>query len=674
MNGNKKKADAGNLRQKAENLLKNTTPSGTESPIRLSKPDQLKLIHELQVHQVELEMQNEELRSAWAVGHAAVDKFTELYEFAPTGYFSLSKEGKIVEINLSASQMLDKERLRLKNSSFAFFVSEDTKPVFNLFIDKVFADKTKQTCELALTIHGNPPLYVQLTGKVTEKEDKCLVSMMDITERLELEKAVREREEKYRTLFTACRDSLFLIDRNSGAILDANYAACDLYGYTREELYKLKNTDLSFEPVATFLATKDFRERIELRYHKKKDGTVFPVDISINHFIMGGRQVILAAIRDITDRQAVEKALKESEGRFKSLFERHSAIMLLIDPESGQILNANHAAAEFYGFSIPELCSMSIDEINALSAKEIKAERLQAASENRNFFVFPHRLAGGEERIVEVHSSPIDFLGNKVLFSIILDITARMQAEAQLNLQNVELLKLNAEKDKFFSIIAHDLLSPFNAFLGFTKMMAEEFDTLSSEQLQKIALSMQKSANNLFSLLENLLEWSRIRRGGTSFEPALLPLLPIVEESLTPLLLLTDKKEIEFGVDIVEDCTVFVDKYMLSTVLRNLVANAIKFSQRGGRIILVAKPVNGNLVEISIRDTGIGMNQTMVDNLFRLDEQTNRKGTEGEPTTGLGLIICKEFIEKHGGQLWVESEECQGSTFYFSLPTGNQDE
>ena len=113
---------------------------------------------------------------------------------------------------------------------------------------------------------------------------------------------------------------------------------------------------------------------------------------------------------------------------------------------------------------------------------------------------------------------------------------------------------------------------------------------------------------------------------------------------------------------------------MLSTVLRNLVANAIKFSQRGGRIILVAKPVNGNLVEISIRDTGIGMNQTMVDNLFRLDEQTNRKGTEGEPTTGLGLIICKEFIEKHGGQLWVESEECQGSTFYFSLPTGNQDE
>ena len=317
---------------------------------------------------------------------------------------------------------------------------------------------------------------------------------------------------------------------------------------------------------------------------------------------------------------------------------------------------------------------MSIDQINGLSADEVKTERLNAANENRNFFVFSHRLASGEERIVEVHSSPIDYLQKRVLFSIILDITARRQAEAEINHKNAELLKLNAEKDKFFSIIAHDLRGPFNAFLGFTKMMAEELDTLSSDQLQKIALSMRKSATNLFSLLENLLEWSRIRRGVTSFEPAVSTLLALIEESLIPVGELADKKGIEIVFDINDDCNVFADRYMLSTIMRNLVTNAIKFTPGGGKISIVTKPMTGHLVEISVRDNGMGMNEKMVENLFRLDEQTNRKGTEGEPTTGLGLLICKEFVEKHGGNLWAQSEEGKGSTFYFSLPSGSQEE
>ena len=159
--------------------------------------------------------------------------------------------------------------------------------------------------------------------------------MIDITERFVLENAVKEREKKYRTIFTTGRDALFLIDPKTGAILDVNDAACNLYGYSLEELKKLSNTDLSFEPAATKIATINLEERIELRYHKKKDGKVFPVDISSTLLMMDEKEVILAAIRDITDHQAAEDALKESEGRFKSLFERHSANMFLIDPESG---------------------------------------------------------------------------------------------------------------------------------------------------------------------------------------------------------------------------------------------------------------------------------------------------------------------------------------------------
>ena len=150
--------------------------------------------------------------------------------------------------------------------------------------------------------------------------------------------------------------------------------------------------------------------------------------------------------------------------------------------------------------------------------------------------------------------------------------------------------------------------------------------------------------------------------------------MPIIEESLKPVGEQACKKGIEIVFDINDYCNVFADKYMLGTIVRNLVANAVKFSPRGGKISIVAKPMMGHLVEISVRDNGIGMNEKMVENLFRLDEQTNRKGTEGEPTTGLGLIICKEFVEKHGGNLKAKSEEGKGSTFYFSLPDGRKED
>ena len=202
--------------------------------------------------------------------------------------------------------------------------------------------------------------------------------------------------------------------------------------------------------------------------------------------------------------------------------------------------------------------------------------------------------------------------------------------------------------------------------------MAEELDSFTLNELQQIAVSMRNSATNLYSLLENLLEWSRIRRGVTNFEPALSPLLPIIEESLIQVREPADKKEIEIRLEITADCDVFADSYMLGTIVRNLATNAVKFTSRGGKISIGAKQMPGNMVEISISDTGIGMDETMVENLFRLDEHTSRKGTDNEPTTGLGLIICKEFVEKHGGTLGVVSEEERGSTFYFELPAGER--
>jgi signal transduction histidine kinase len=253
-------------------------------------------------------------------------------------------------------------------------------------------------------------------------------------------------------------------------------------------------------------------------------------------------------------------------------------------------------------------------------------------------------------------------------FGISRDITDRKRAEEEIKQKNEELAKLNAEKDKFFSIIAHDFRSPFNSLLGFTQLLVDELPTMDKDQIHKSAVTMRKSATKLYNLLENLLEWSLIQRGMISFKPesfillnGIVPIIDVVRDA-------ANKKMIRIGYDIPEGLRVMADAHMFTSLMSNLIFNAVKFTPKIGSISIAAKPIDSKWVEISVKDTGIGMSKEMIDNLFRLDTDTNRKGTEGESSTGLGLIICKEFIEKHGGKLWMESEEGKGATFYFTLP------
>jgi signal transduction histidine kinase len=232
----------------------------------------------------------------------------------------------------------------------------------------------------------------------------------------------------------------------------------------------------------------------------------------------------------------------------------------------------------------------------------------------------------------------------------------------------VELKKSNNEKDIFFSIIAHDLRSPLNGFWGLTRILVEELPNMTIDQIQQITLSMENSATGLYQLLENLLEWARMQQGLIPFDPKPVEILPEVEESVVMILESAKSKEIEITYDIPNDLAVFADSKMLQFVIRNLVSNAVKFTHKGGKINVSAKAKNNNRVLISIKDSGIGMSSGMVDHLFRLDSQINRNGTEGEPSSGLGLTLCKEFVEKLGGKIELESKEGEGSLFYFTIP------
>lgn len=243
----------------------------------------------------------------------------------------------------------------------------------------------------------------------------------------------------------------------------------------------------------------------------------------------------------------------------------------------------------------------------------------------------------------------------------------RKKAEEEINLKNEQLLALNAEKDKFFSIIAHDLRGPLSAFVAATQILTEEVQTMETKDILDITMSMKTSATNIFSLLENLLEWSRLKRGGLDFVPEKLNLRKTASECIDVLSESARKKEIDVLVSIPQAMEVRADKHMLETVFRNLISNAIKFTFTGGNVSVAAEDTGDHSVEIRVIDSGIGMTPELKNKLFMINEKTSRNGTKGELSTGLGLLLCKEFIEQCGGKIWVNSEAGKGSTFFFTL-------
>ena len=248
------------------------------------------------------------------------------------------------------------------------------------------------------------------------------------------------------------------------------------------------------------------------------------------------------------------------------------------------------------------------------------------------------------------------------------EVKARVSTHLKLSYQNRELLELNTTKDKFFSIIAHDLRSPMSAFLNLTKLMANPSDRLTDNERRKMTLSMSLTAENTFNLLENLLKWSQMVRGNITFSPQKLNLKEIITECENILTESAREKSIRLVFEISGELQVFADTNMLQTVIRNLLSNAIKFTPNGGNVTISAELAENNMVSVSVKDTGIGISATMRDNLFSIEVNTKRPGTNGEPSTGLGLLLCKEFVEKHGGKIRVESVTNQGSLFNFTIP------
>lgn len=230
-----------------------------------------------------------------------------------------------------------------------------------------------------------------------------------------------------------------------------------------------------------------------------------------------------------------------------------------------------------------------------------------------------------------------------------------------------ELSVANASKDKFFSIIAHDLKSPFNALMGLSEIMIDNWEDMADHDKIDFVKNINTSSRNTFNLLQNLLEWSRSQTGKITVNPAKFSPYQVIHENVNILYQHADNKGIILKISIPQEYRCFADTNMISTVFRNLISNSIKFTNKEGTINISVLQKN-ELLQFCIADNGIGMSEKTLDNLFKITEKVQRAGTANETGTGLGLILCKEFIEKNGGTIFVESKPKVGSKFYFTIP------
>jgi len=375
--------------------------------------------------------------------------------------------------------------------------------------------------------------------------------------------------------------------------------------------------------------------------------------------------------KNIQKLERSEENLRQAHEYVDNLFNYANAPVVVWN-SSFTIVRFNRAFEHLTGYDAGEVVGQKLDVLFPEQSKKESLVQIKKTLEGVNWqsVEIPILTKKKEIRIILWNSASVYNNEGKVLISTIAqgqDITGRKQAEDALKASEEKLIKLNATKDKFFSIIAHDLKTPFNGILGYTELLNAEADKLDTSTVVEYSGIIHRAALHAHRILDNLLSWARIQQEQMPYNPVPAVLKESAGEVIELLKENAADKMIIVTNNIPDGLTVTSDVDMLKSVLQNLVTNAIKFTPADGKIELDAVK-RGKQVVISVKDNGKGINGEILDKLFKIESNFSTPGTEQEVGTGLGLILCREFVEKHGGKIWAESEEGKWTVFYFTLP------
>lgn len=331
----------------------------------------------------------------------------------------------------------------------------------------------------------------------------------------------------------------------------------------------------------------------------------------------------------------------------------------------------NTAFNKFFGKETEEVVGKTADKLwNCDDFKDkIRPAMEECLRGKQVFLLFEGKIPTGENKILEWNFYPHRNTNGRIdgLISTAKDVTEHKKAEQDLLESEARFKELNVTKDKLFSIIGHDLKGPLNNILGFSELIDQNFENFSNQEIKQYIKLIYKSSLSVTDLLENLLTWSRTQRNILSVSPHNVAIYFTVEKCFGLLLQNALSKEIRLKNNVLPDTVVYADEEMITIIIRNLVSNAIKFTNRGGTISVINQSSPEHVV-IGIKDTGIGISPEIMSQIFHPNENHSSLGTEGEKGTGLGLIICKDLVEKNDGKIWAESSPEHGTTFWITLP------
>ncbi len=602
-------------------------------------------------------------------------KFMALAEQSPNLIF-INYNGRYVYVNKKCVDALGYSKEEFYSDDFDFFnlVAEEYKELTRQNKYKLLQGIAIEPHDYALISKNGKRMEVILSIELIDYagDKQFMGTAMDITERKHAEAGLSESERKTRALLDAIPDLIFRIDRD-GTYLDYKADRSDLYAQSEQTIIGKKNRDITPPEFADLIdryigqtlesgELQEFEYQMIIPMHGLRDYEA--------RMVPSGKDEVITFVRNITDRKRAEEGLKISEIKFRNIVEGTRAILFSVN-KRGIFTYLNEAACYKLGMNLQDILGKFYLRFVHIESRSITHSTFseQIVNPTPNISIDVRLMPkSGNNTWLNLLVNPIYKDGIiEGLSAVGLDITDRKEVEAGIKVKNEQLVKLNSEKDKFFSIIAHDLRSPFNGLLNLTELMSDSRENFSPAEFADYSKLLNESARILYKLLENLLEWAQVQKGSIDFTPIDLYLSKIVSQNIDIIYQRALQKRIKILNEIDNTQRVFADEKMIDTVFRNLLSNAVKFTKIDGKVVVKSERSNNGTIEVSVEDNGVGINEKDIIRLFKLEEKVSSVGTEGEPSTGLGLLLCKEFIEMHGGKIWVESKEGKGSKFIFTL-------
>ncbi|NOX19177.1 MAG: PAS domain S-box protein [Chlorobi bacterium] len=621
-------------------------------------------------YELERELKNSEERYRSIV--------TNMHEFVCT----LNIEGKITYANEKCMESFGYNNKEIFSHSIIDLIDPDYVRENQLAFNDEFINR--RTHELPVKTAFGEKLYVLLNlseiRDLNGNVEYYNAVLTDITLKKEAEKDLL----LIKSVFDASSEGIVVGNINS--ILLANERFAELFGFSSSD-------EIIGKSFSEFVAEEEYPKldeyieslrselnkkiRTELK-GKKKDGTEIFLSLSSSSYEFSGETNIVSLIRDVTKEKETQSVIEESEERFRLITSNISEVMWAAESQNGKIRQT------FYTSAIEKITGYSAEDFIANQRlwfkiihpddyeevfKKLKTVYGNSSAKNGQIEFRILRKDGEIVWMENMFNLVRDGNGGiEKIYGTIRDVTFDKKAEEKL-IQSAENLKqLNDTKDRFISIISHDLRTPFSSILGFTDILLSEPEMAADKRTEYISF-IQESSKNMLSLVNALLDWTRLQTGRINFEPQRTNARYVIDKAIQMLSGATLQKNIQLISEVDYDVYIHCDENLLLQVFNNLISNAIKFTNSGGKIVIAAEPnIDEREIKFSVSDNGVGIKEEHLSKLFRIDTKFTLNGTAGEKGSGLGLSLVSDIVNKHGGKIWVESKFGEGSQFYFTIP------